>query len=172
MALNEQIGAKFVSREDKGGASGTAGFLALEGFLPYRLNLLATEVSQTLARIYGGQFGISIQEWRVLATLGQFGVMTARDIGSHSRMHKTTVSRAVAALEKRRLVARRANRSDMREAFLTLSEGGQAVYREIVPLAAAFSDALCHGLDAQERDTLDRLLARLSERVGQIGAGE
>ena len=116
MALNEQTGATLSPAETRSVA------LELEGFLPYRLNLLATEVSQTLARVYGKQFGISIPEWRVLATLGQFGVMTARDIGIHSRMHKTTVSRAVAALEKRQLIARRANRSDMREAFLALSE--------------------------------------------------
>lgn len=166
MALNEQTGVTPTS----GAAEGAA--LELEGFLPYRLNLLATEVSQTLARVYGKQFGISIPEWRVLATLGQFDVMTARDVGIHSRMHKTTVSRAVAALEKRQLIARRANRSDMREAFLALSEAGQAVYRDIVPMAKSFSESLCLGLSSEERETLDRLIARLSERVRHLGAKE
>ena len=47
--------------------------------------------------------------------------MTAKAIGAHTHMHKTKVSRAVALLEKRRLVARRANREDMREAFLSLT---------------------------------------------------
>jgi DNA-binding transcriptional MocR family regulator len=98
--------------------------LRLEEFLPYRLNYVAAEVSQALSGIYGKRFGISIPEWRVIATLGQFGSLAARDIGQHSRMHKTTVSRAVTTLEKRKLIARRANRDDLREAFLTLTEAG------------------------------------------------
>lgn len=142
--------------------------LQLEGFLPYRLSVLATEVSQTLARAYGKRFGISIPEWRVLATLGQFGMMTARDIGSHSRMHKTTVSRAVSALEKRRLVIRRANRADLREAFLTLTDQGAAIYLDIVPMAKSFSESLCLGLSEADRAALDQLLDRLSERVSHL----
>lgn len=161
MAQNEQAGASTTP------AGQEAGSLQLEGFLPYRLNLLATEVSQTLARVYGKQFGISIPEWRVLATLGQFGVMTARDVGAHSRMHKTTVSRAVAALEKRQLIHRRANRSDMREAFLTLSEAGQLVYRDIVPMAKTFSEKLCEGISENELALLEQLIDRL---LGQIVA--
>lgn len=144
--------------------------LRLEGFLPYRLNVLASEVSHTLARAYGDRFGISIPEWRVLATLGQFGVMTARDIGLHSRMHKTTVSRAVAALETRQLVRRRANRSDLREAFLTLTEQGEEIYFRIVPLARELSERICAGLTAEDRATLDRLIDRLLERVHAAGA--
>ncbi|MFY8113459.1 MAG: MarR family winged helix-turn-helix transcriptional regulator, partial [Rhabdaerophilum sp.] len=145
--------------------------LRLEGFLPYRLNMLATEVSQSLARAYGRKFGISIPEWRVLATLGQFGVMTARDIGGHSRMHKTTVSRAVAALEKRRLIVRRANRADMREAFLGLTDAGTAIYQEIVPMARAFSDSLCEGLSDGELRQMNALIDKLAERVASFGSG-
>ena len=57
----------------------------------------------------------------MLVTLGQYGLMTGKSIGAHSHMHKTKVSRAVALLEDRKLVTRRANRADLREAFLTLS---------------------------------------------------
>jgi DNA-binding MarR family transcriptional regulator len=163
MASRDNLSAKAT------GATDEAEPLRLEGFLPYRLNMLATEVSQTLARAYGQRFGISIPEWRVLATLGQFGVMTARDIGSHSRMHKTTVSRAVAALEKRRLVVRRANRADMREAFLALTDSGMAIYQEIVPMARAFSDSLCEGLSASELQQMNTLIDKLALRVASLG---
>jgi DNA-binding MarR family transcriptional regulator len=139
--------------------------IQLETFLPYRLNLLATEVSQTLARAYGEKFGISIPEWRVIATLGQFGSITAREIGLHSRMHKTTVSRAVSALERRKLILRRPNKEDMREAFLAMTESGRAVYFDIVPMARNFADSLCEGLNAEERRVLEGLINRLQERV-------
>jgi hypothetical protein len=82
-------------------ASGDTAPLKLEEFLPYRLNVLANLVSQALSRIYVERYGLGVPEWRVLVTLGQFGVMTGKAIGAHSHMHKTKVSRAVAELEKR-----------------------------------------------------------------------
>lgn len=142
--------------------------LKLEDFLPYRLNLLAAQISQALSQAYGERFGISIPEWRVLATLGQFGTITARDICVHSHMHKTTVSRAVATLEKRKLVARKANRNDLREAFLDLTEEGRRVYLDIVPMAIAFSESLCRGLGADDKRQLDALIDKLMSQLGQF----
>lgn len=139
--------------------------IELEGFLPYRLNVLATSVSQSLARVYGERFGISIPEWRVLATLGQFREITAREIGLHSHMHKTTVSRAVAALADRHLIARRQNNADMREAFLTMTPRGHTIYLQIVPLARAFAEQLSEGLSRDELQLLDGLISKLMGRV-------
>ncbi len=81
-------------------------------------------------------------EWRVVVTLGQYGVMTAKAIGAHTHMHKTKVSRAVALLEKRRLIARRANRDDMRETFLSLTAAGRTMYEEVAPHALEFARRL------------------------------
>jgi len=142
----------------------------LETFLPYRLNQLSTEISHTLARSYSERFGISIPEWRVLATLGQFGMITAREISLHSRMHKTTISRAVAALEARKLLMRKPNKQDMREAFLTLTEEGRVMYFEIVPMARHFADSLCQGLTPTELETFGLLISKLIDRVGKIAS--
>ena len=116
--------------------------LNLQEFLPYRLAVLAETVSQSLSQLYNARYGIAIPEWRVISILGQYGTTTAKQIGTHSRMHKTMVSRAVAALERKGLVERSANSDDMREAFVTLSARGRAVYAEITPAATDFADAL------------------------------
>src|SRR5215469_9899845 len=76
-----------------------APMLRLEDFLPHRLNVLSSLVSQALTRVYGQRYGIGIPEWRVLVTLGQYGAMTGKAVGAHTHMHKTKVSRAVAQLE-------------------------------------------------------------------------
>ena len=78
-------------------------------------------------------YKIGVPEWRVLVTLGQFGMMTGKAIGAHSHMHKTKVSRAVALLERRKLLVRRANRADMRESFLSLTAAGRAMYEDLAP---------------------------------------
>jgi DNA-binding MarR family transcriptional regulator len=146
--------------------------LELESFLPYRLNVLATVVSQGLSSIYAERYGFGIPEWRVVATLGQFGAMTAKEIGAHSHMHKTKVSRAVAALARRKLVQRRANRQDLREAFLSLSPEGRAIYDDLVPVAQRYAAELRQGLSSAETAQLDNLLSRLTDRgVTLLNAG-
>jgi DNA-binding MarR family transcriptional regulator len=146
--------------------------LELESFLPYRLNVLATVVSQGLSSIYAERYGFGIPEWRVVATLGQFGAMTAKEIGAHSHMHKTKVSRAVAALARRKLIQRRANRQDLREAFLSLSPEGRAIYDDLVPVAQRYAAELRQGLSSAETAQLDNLLSRLTDRgVTLLNAG-
>ena len=88
------------------------------------------------------KYGIGIPEWRVLVSLGQFGVMTGKAIGARTHMHKTKVSRAVAQLEARKFVTRKANRADLREAFLSLTPAGRAVYEELAPRARDFTEKL------------------------------
>ncbi|MFN3657823.1 MAG: MarR family winged helix-turn-helix transcriptional regulator [Pseudolabrys sp.] len=142
--------------------------LKLEEFLPYRLNVCANLVSQALSRIYAERYKIGVPEWRVLVTLGQFGMMTAKAIGTHSCMHKTKVSRAVALLERRKLVARKANRADLREAFLSLTPAGRDIYSELAPIALDFSHQLLESVDAGDRAALDRALKKLTERSSQL----
>jgi DNA-binding MarR family transcriptional regulator len=138
--------------------------LRLEDFLPYRLNVLASLVSQALSRIYVERYGLGVPEWRVLVTLGQFGVMTGKAIGAHSHMHKTKVSRAVAELEKRKLVTRRANRADLRESFLSLTAAGRTIYEELAPGALAFARRLAEVVDPADRAAFERAMRRLTER--------
>lgn len=142
--------------------------LKLEEFLPYRLNVCAGLVSAALSRIYVDRYQIGVSEWRVLVTLGQFGMMTAKAIGKHSHMHKTKVSRAVALLERRKLVTRRANRADLREAFLSLTPAGGDIYSKLAPIALDFAGQLLDAVDGADRAALDRALTKLSERAAQL----
>ena len=141
--------------------------LRLEDFLPHRLNVLSNLVSQALTRVYGGH-GITIPEWRVLVCLGQFGVMTGKAIGERTHMHKTKVSRAVSELERRKLLSRRANRSDMREAFLSLAPAGRAVYEELAPRALEFTARLCEVMSTGDQVAFDRAVKQLTERSAEL----
>ena len=145
---------------DSVGESGHAAPLRLEEFLPYRLNVVANLVSQALSRIYAERYDIGVPEWRVLVTLGQYGVMTAKQIGEHTHMHKTKVSRAVAQLEKRKFVARRANRDDLRESFLSLAAPGRTIYEDLAPSALEFAARSSGGVVVPSTD-LDGVSARL-----------
>ncbi|WP_446720123.1 MarR family transcriptional regulator, partial [Leisingera sp. ANG-S] len=51
-------------------------------------------------------------EWRVLFHLGNYGQMTAKEIGSRAKIHKTKISRAVAKLSEKRFVTRTRDEND------------------------------------------------------------
>ncbi|MEX0404629.1 MarR family transcriptional regulator [Aquibium sp. LZ166] len=139
---------------EKEHGANSAATLELENFLPYRLNRLADAVSREFQKIYKGRYGLTRPEWRLLATLGQYGTMTATEVGRHSAMHKTKVSRAVSALETRNWLARETDRIDRRIERLSLTKTGERTYREMVPLARAFETGLLSGLNPSDRQAL------------------
>ena len=157
--------------ETHGVAEGHGAPLKLEEFLPYRLNVVASLVSHALSRIYVDRHGIGVPEWRILVTLGQFETMTAKAIGAHSHMHKTKVSRAVSALERRKLIMRRENRADRREAFLSLTPAGRAIYHDLAPGALEFAQRLFETIDPADRSAFERAIARLTEQSIALTAG-
>jgi len=145
--------------------------LKLDTFLPYRLNVVASLVSQALSRIYVDRYGLGVPEWRILVTLGEFEAMTAKAIGAHSHMHKTKVSRAVSTLERRKLLARRENRADRREAFLSLTSAGRAIYHDLAPGALDFAHRLLDVIDPADRGAFERAMTRLTEHSRVLTGG-
>ena len=136
------------SAQDRGAAE-----LALESFLPYRLARAAEIVSRQFAALYRQRHGMTRPEWRTLATIGQFNRITATEIGAHSSMHKTKVSRAIRALEERKWIIRQVDETDRRIEHIELTREGRKNYRELVALARTYE-------------------ARLMEMLGQSGADQ
>lgn len=156
--------------EPTGQAASSDAPLKLEEFLPYQLNVAASLVSQALSRIYVDRYGIGVPEWRVLVTLGEFGVMTGKAVGAHTHMHKTKVSRAVAHLEKQKLLQRRSNKSDLRESLLSLTTEGRAIYNDLAPGARDFADHLLEAIPPADRPTFARALEYLTKRAMTLAA--
>lgn len=110
----------------------------LARFSPYRVALAAQLLSETLARVYRARFGLSIPDWRVMVHLSQSGRASVRDIEAQVVMEKSKVSRAASRLEARGIIAKRQSETDKRLVELTLTEAGQAMMDELLPLAAQF----------------------------------
>jgi DNA-binding MarR family transcriptional regulator len=144
--------------------------LKLDNFLPHRLNLCSGSVSAALSGIYAERHQIGVPEWRVIVILGEYGRLTAKEIGVHGQMHKTKVSRAVAVLEKRQFVTRRANVADLREAFLSLTPDGRAIYDDVAPQAVEFVNRLMAAIDPSDREAFSRVVKQLTERASAITA--
>lgn len=141
--------------------------LALEAFLPYKLNRAAELVSRRFATIYNDHAGLTRPEWRTLATLGQYGTLTAKSIGAHSSMHKTKVSRAVQSLEDRNWLTRTTDEKDRRVEHLMLTKEGARNYRNLAKLAHAFELGLKDILGERSFEDLNKGLAAVEEQLGE-----
>jgi hypothetical protein len=72
---------------------GTGGDFDLQDWVPYLLNQAAEATSRGFQDTYCARHGLPRTQWRVMANLGRFGAMTARDICHLSHIEKTKVSR-------------------------------------------------------------------------------
>ena len=138
----------------------------LETFLPYLLNRAAEATSLEFQRLYKDRYGMLRTEWRVLYHLGRYETLTAKAICDRAGLHKTKVSRAVAALEKRRFVARDTVAEDRRKERLRLTPAGQAAFRDLTAEARRYNARLLANFSSADRKALNRLLTSLAGDVG------
>jgi DNA-binding MarR family transcriptional regulator len=143
--------------------------LILDRFVPYRLSVLANLVSSAIAEGYAVRFGLTIPEWRVVATLGERPGMSAAEVAARTAMDKVAVSRAVASLLRAGRITRTKSSRDRRSSALRLSRAGGRVYARVAPYALACEDALLAPLDRRERTALALLLDKLTSRAAGLG---
>ena len=133
----------------------------LERFLPYLLNQAAEETSRGFHAAYRDRYGMTRTQWRVLANLGKFGAMTARDICAISHMEKTKVSRSISALEVTEILTRTTSTQDRRVEILALTAKGKEVFADLGQLAIAYDASLRARLGPSQSAQLDTLLQLL-----------
>ena len=139
--------------------------LELEGFVPYRLSVLANLVSRALAQLYEHEYGLMVAEWRLIAILARFGPLSANGVCERTAMDKVRVSRAVARASARKLVSRNVDPQDRRRLVLGLTPQGRSIHDRIVPLAKAREAEILQVLDGQERAQLMDMLTRLQAQA-------
>lgn len=136
----------------------------LEEFLPYLLNQAAEATSRSFHAIYAEKYGMTRAQWRVLANLGKFGSMSAKDICEISHMEKTKVSRAISALEATKLLRRKTMADDRRAEALHLTAAGLKVYKELGMSAVDYDHKLRVFLGPAAFENLSRTLKLLARQ--------
>lgn len=135
----------------------------LEAFLPYRLVQAAEAVSLEFYRLYRSRYAMTRPEWRVMAHLGQYGALTARDICDRAQLHKTKVSRAVFSLEQRKWLKRGRDEGDRRFEWLELTGAGRKIYKDLCAEGVRHEARLRKRLGANGAAQLLVLLEKLNE---------
>lgn len=139
------------------------GVLFLGDFLPYRLSVLSNKISQAIASGYEERFQLTLPEWRVMAILGGEPELSAGEVAERTAMDKVAVSRAVKKLLDAGRIERTFSPEDKRRSVLTLSESGEEIYRQIVPIALGYEEKILEKLSTDEQAQLYSLLDKLDE---------
>jgi DNA-binding MarR family transcriptional regulator len=140
----------------------------LEDFLPFRLSVAAESVSHLIARHHLAPSDLAMPEWRLLAAVGRFGVLSPTAAGELTSMDKVKVSRAAASLVARGLLRQSQDPQDGRGRLLRLTRKGTTFYTGVARTARAIEAALAPSLTKTEWSALHKALGKLSEHAQSI----
>ena len=136
----------------------------LAEFLPYQLSTAANAVSNLIAREYQSRFGLKINEWRIMAVLGDVGQATQSALVDFTLMDKVTVNRAC-----KMLAERKPHGSDRRSHQLQLTKAGHDLHADIMPLAVDIEKSLLTAISAKDAAMLSYLLQLLRDTSRALG---
>jgi DNA-binding MarR family transcriptional regulator len=124
----------------------------LERYLPYRLTVIAGQLSAEMAKQYKERHGISMAEWRVLLSVGYSKKPSIRDIEKKAGLEKSKVSRAASRLQANGFLIKHIDDQDRRLLKLSLTKEGRALLDNLIPIAQEFQVKLDEKLGAGMAD--------------------
>jgi DNA-binding MarR family transcriptional regulator len=136
----------------------------IEAFVPYQLYRATNRLN---AKLLGKLKSLKINpsQWRVLSVLRAYGTMNIGQIAEATLMEQPTVSRAVAQLETKGKVVRRASGEDARITEVSLSPKGVEALEQIMPTALRHQAQALKGFTPEDIAQLSALLGRIESNI-------
>ena len=131
------------------------------------VNLTARPFSESL----GKTSRLSLNDWRVLLVLANHPQVAASEVAAFTGLDKMSVSRALAALERRGRVVRKVDAADRRRMLLRLSAAGERLYERIGVPAKQRERSLFRGIGEADQEQLASLLDRLIDNLVKADTG-
>lgn len=147
----------------KADESGQTNEFRLEEFLPYRLAVASEIISRLIFRQHFSRLSLGMPEWRLIAAIGQYGVLSPTTAGERTAMDKVKVSRAAATLVARGILRQSPDPNDGRGRLLRLTRKGATIYAGLAPTAAEIESSLASGLTRSEWSVLQKALGKLTD---------
>ncbi|GGI25999.1 MULTISPECIES: MarR family winged helix-turn-helix transcriptional regulator [Bradyrhizobium] len=147
---------------------GDAPLLDLDRYIPALITFIANKLSKSANAFYQPAFGVNVTEWRIIALLAiEPGIPAAR-ICHVIGFDKGPVSRTLAAMEKRGLIAIRIDPNDGRTHSISLTAKGRTTHDKVIAVALGRERRLLSCLSRDEQEILIGLLRRLHENLGAV----
>jgi DNA-binding MarR family transcriptional regulator len=139
-------------------------------YVPALLTNLASKLSRSGSALYRRHFGVGTIEWRIMALLAVEPGIPASRICAVIGLDKGPVSRSLAVLETRGLVAVAADAADTRKRLALLTEAGRALHDRILAVAREREHRLLSCLTPAQREALIATLNLLHDNLPAVNA--
>ncbi len=138
--------------------------------IPYLIGAIANILSIGGSRLYRRLYNIGLTEWRLMWILAIAPRITAQRASQIMGVDKAAISRALAGLERRRLVRVLPNPADSRERLIELSPSGVELHSKIIVIAKERERRLLAPFTGDEIRILTRLLQRMQANAVNVNA--
>jgi DNA-binding MarR family transcriptional regulator len=153
-------------------ASNDAELAPITAMTSSRLMVLANLLKRGAILRYKRLAGLSSVEFGLVASLGRHPPMSVARLAEAVGMDKGQISRALAELVSRKLVAKADNPKDNRETLVCLTKAGLAAHDVIVAGAQERNRRLLEALNKEELEALLGQIDRLTATAAQMLAAE
>ena len=140
----------------------------LNQFLTYRIARLHAKLNAQASRILNDSFGITLNQWRMIAFIGGAGKLTASELIATTAMDKGLVSRNVKSLIAGGLVLSSPSARDNRVQVLSLTASGKHVFEMALPRMQRRQDDLQLALSADEIDIFRSVVDKLERATEKM----
>ena len=106
----------------------------LDAFLPYKMLMVTSWITQLSQKRYATELGITIAEARVISVIASFGAASSYEIAERTRMDRPKTHRATKQLVLTGILSREINQTDNRLIVLQLTEAGVALAARLIPI--------------------------------------
>jgi DNA-binding MarR family transcriptional regulator len=151
------------------GANGSK--LQVNEFLTFHLLRLASLAKATVSKEYLEPAGLSVPEWRLLASVANFSPVPFADITAMTSMDKGQVSRTLRSAQAKGYVVTelvpvdRRNgdtaSSSMSRVVVSVTPAGLELYRTVLPNAQRYQASLLEVMEPDERSVMLNVLQRM-----------
>lgn len=112
---------------------------------------------------------ISMEQWFILFRLHERAGQSQSELADKDLNDHPNITRMVDALEKRELVKREADPTDRRRHLISLTEPGQALMSDVMPVIVGVREQVFAGISQSDVDvvvaTLDKIETNIAEKI-------
>ncbi|GAA0507907.1 MarR family winged helix-turn-helix transcriptional regulator [Streptomyces antimycoticus] len=133
---------------------------------------LARRFQQAHSLLWGAMVSeeITSPQFAVVNALMEKPEIDQRTLSEHVHLDRSTIADLVARLARRGLLERVRDPNDGRRNVLRLTDEGARVHRKLVTRTARMNRVFLSPLDETERETLLRLIARVTDAAEELRA--
>jgi DNA-binding MarR family transcriptional regulator len=147
--------------------------LKINEFLTFHLMRLSSMAKSNAARVYLDPAGLSVPEWRLVATVANYSPVPFSDITAMTTMDKGQVSRTLRSAQAKGLVTTELVPADRRglsesgtsasisRVIVSITPAGREMYDKVMPIAQSYQAGLINLMSVEERRVLVDVLQRV-----------